>query len=76
VLRPILAAEHPGRSGFRILAAGLDVLLARIQMIDAAQRALGIQYFFAALRASRSSIGSAGLGRVVIAPPEPAPARR
>jgi len=40
-----LAASHPGASGFHILTAGVDGLLTRIQMIDAAQKSLDLQYF-------------------------------
>jgi putative cardiolipin synthase len=45
--RRIAAAslDHDGKSGFRILSAGADGLLARFQMIDAAERTLDLQYF-------------------------------
>ena len=39
------AAEHGGRSGFRIISDGVDAFLIRAQMIDAAQRTLDLQYF-------------------------------
>lgn len=39
------ASEHDGRSGFRILTIGVDGLLVRAQMIDAAERTLDLQYF-------------------------------
>lgn len=35
----------PGQSGFRILSAGLDGLLARIEVIDTARDTLDLQYF-------------------------------
>jgi putative cardiolipin synthase len=40
-----LAMTHSGASAFHILTAGVDGLLARIQMIDAAQKTLDLQYF-------------------------------
>ncbi len=40
-----LAQTHPGTSGFHILSAGVDGLLTRIQLIDAAQKSLDLQYF-------------------------------
>ncbi len=40
-----LARDHAGASGFHILTAGVDGLLVRIQMIDAAQKSLDLQYF-------------------------------
>jgi putative cardiolipin synthase len=44
-----LAKAHGGESGFRMLAAGIDGLTARIEMIDASQRSLDIQsYIFRA----------------------------
>ena len=39
------ARAHDGQSGFRILTAGVDGLLARVQMIDGAERTLDLQYF-------------------------------
>ena len=39
------ARDHPGTSGFHILAVGLDGFQVRAQMIDAAQRTLDLQYF-------------------------------
>lgn len=39
------SAQHEGHSGFRILAVGADGFLARMQMINAAQRTLDLQYF-------------------------------
>ncbi len=39
------AHEHGGASGFRLLNIGVDGFLARVQMIDAAQRTLDLQYF-------------------------------
>ena len=39
------AREHGGSSGFRILNVGVDAFLTRVQMIDAAQRSLDMQYF-------------------------------
>jgi cardiolipin synthase C len=39
------AREHRGNSGFRILSVGVDGFLTRVQMIDAAERTLDVQYF-------------------------------
>ena len=39
------AADHGGRSGFRIISDGVAAFLIRAQMIDAAQRTLDLQYF-------------------------------
>jgi putative cardiolipin synthase len=39
------ASEHDGTSGFRILSVGVDGFLTRVQMIDAAERTLDLQYF-------------------------------
>jgi putative cardiolipin synthase len=39
------AAAHDGHSGFRIITPGMDGLLVRAQMIDAAERTLDLQYF-------------------------------
>jgi len=39
------AHEHNGNSGFRIIPAGADGFLTRIQMINAAERTLDLQYF-------------------------------
>jgi putative cardiolipin synthase len=36
---------HDGTSGFRIITVGIDGFLARVQMIDAAERTLDLQYF-------------------------------
>ena len=40
-----IASEHGGNSGFRIIPAGVDGFLARMQMINAAERTLDLQYF-------------------------------
>jgi putative cardiolipin synthase len=40
-----LSQAHPGASAFHILNVGVDGLLARVQMIDAAQKTLDLQYF-------------------------------
>src|ERR1700682_5604693 len=40
-----LAKAHAGDSGFHILSAGIEGLVARVQMIDASQRSLDIQYY-------------------------------
>lgn len=37
--------EHDGNSGFRIIQAGADGFLIRMQMINAAERTLDLQYF-------------------------------
>ena len=39
------ARAHPGTSAFRMLAVGVDGFLARVQMINAAERTLDLQYF-------------------------------
>jgi cardiolipin synthase C len=41
----IAASAHDAQSGFRIITAGVDGLLLRAQMIDAAERTLDLQYF-------------------------------
>src|SRR5262245_50930960 len=43
-IRPQLA-EHPGQSGFRPLHDGVDALLSRIVLAEAAQRTLDVQYY-------------------------------
>lgn len=40
-----LAEAHAGASGFRLVSAGLDGLAARIELIDAAQRSIDLQYY-------------------------------
>ncbi len=40
-----LSQSHAGASAFHILNVGVDGLLTRIQMIDAAQKTLDLQYF-------------------------------
>lgn len=39
------AREHDGNSGFRIVPVGADGFLIRMQMINAAERSLDLQYF-------------------------------
>ncbi|MGZ5261442.1 MAG: phospholipase D-like domain-containing protein, partial [Burkholderiales bacterium] len=39
------AREHGGHSGYRLLSAGIDGLIARAQMIGAAERTLDLQYY-------------------------------
>jgi putative cardiolipin synthase len=39
------AKAHPGLSGFRLFASGSDAFTLRLQMADAAERTLDIQYF-------------------------------
>jgi len=39
------ANYHDGQSGFRIISDGVDGFLIRVQMIDAAERTLDLQYF-------------------------------
>jgi putative cardiolipin synthase len=39
------AKAHPGLSGFRLFASGTDALALRVQMANAAQKTLDIQYF-------------------------------
>lgn len=39
------AREHSGNSGFRIIPVGADGFLTRMQMINAAERTLDLQYF-------------------------------
>jgi putative cardiolipin synthase len=38
-------AEHPGQSGFHLLPSGMDAFLARIGLMERAQRTLDIQYY-------------------------------
>jgi putative cardiolipin synthase len=40
-----LAGAHAGESGFRLVSTGLDGLTARIELIDAAQRSIDLQYY-------------------------------
>ncbi len=40
-----LAKSHGGDSGFHMLSAGIHGLTARVEMIDAAQRSLDLQYY-------------------------------
>ncbi|HKU86254.1 MAG TPA: phospholipase D family protein [Casimicrobiaceae bacterium] len=39
------AKAHPGLSGFRLFASGTDALALRVQMADAAEKTLDVQYF-------------------------------
>jgi len=39
------ANEHGGNSAFRIITVGVDGFLTRVQMIDAAERTLDLQYY-------------------------------
>jgi cardiolipin synthase C len=39
------ARQHEGKSGFRIITIGVDGFATRMQMIDAAERTLDLQYF-------------------------------
>src|SRR6185436_9142146 len=39
------ARQHGGNSAFRMLAVGVDGFLARVQMVNAAERTLDLQYF-------------------------------
>jgi len=39
------AREHPGNSAFRLLTVGVDGFLSRVQMVNAAQQTIDIQYF-------------------------------
>jgi len=39
------AAQNPGRSGFRIFNVGVDGFLLRLEMIEAAERTLDLQYY-------------------------------
>ena len=44
-------AEHAGLSGFKLLPVGIDSFLLRMEMADAAERTLDLQYFsFSATR--------------------------
>jgi cardiolipin synthase C len=40
-----LSAAHPGDSGFRPLRSGVDALLARLALAEAAERSLDVQYY-------------------------------
>jgi putative cardiolipin synthase len=55
------ARSHPGQSGFRLLSAGTDGFLARLQMIDAAERSLDLEYFIFRQDASGRLLTSAVL---------------
>jgi cardiolipin synthase C len=46
--------EHNGESGFRILPAGVDGLLLRLQLIERARRSLDLQYYI--FRADESGL--------------------
>jgi putative cardiolipin synthase len=37
--------QHAGKSGFRMISTGIDGLLARVEIIDRAQRSLDLQYY-------------------------------
>ena len=37
--------SHPGESGFYLLPSGIDAFVARILLIDAAERTLDMQYY-------------------------------
>jgi putative cardiolipin synthase len=39
------AREHEGNSGFRIITVGVDGFLTRVQLIDAAEQTLDLQYY-------------------------------
>lgn len=39
------ARKHGGNSGFRLLTVGVDGFLTRVQMVNAAERSIDIQYF-------------------------------
>lgn len=39
------ARLHSGKSGFRLLPSGVDGILSRVQMADAAERTLDLQYY-------------------------------
>jgi cardiolipin synthase C len=39
------AREHEGKSGYRIISVGVDGFLMRMEMINAAERTLDLQYF-------------------------------
>jgi putative cardiolipin synthase len=41
----VSAREHGGQSGYRIINVGVDGFLMRMEMIDAAQRTLDLQYY-------------------------------
>jgi len=41
----VAVRQHDGNSGFRILTAGVDGFLTRVQMIGSAQKSLDLQYF-------------------------------
>jgi cardiolipin synthase C len=41
----VAARLHDGNSGFRILTAGVDGFLTRVEMIGSAQKSLDLQYF-------------------------------
>ncbi len=53
------AAGRPDQSGFRILNSGVDGMLARIEMIDAATRTLDMQYYIFRLDRSGGLVAAA-----------------
>ncbi|MDE2455977.1 MAG: phospholipase D family protein [Burkholderiales bacterium] len=55
------AADRPERSGFRILTNGVDGMLARIEMIDAATRTLDLECYIFRLDESGGLIAAAML---------------
>ena len=57
------ARQHPGYSGFRMLSAGVDGFLARVQMANAAERTLDLQYYHSSRRRDRQAAGRRGAAR-------------
>lgn len=41
----VTGARHAGRSAFRLFPSGLDGLLVRLQMVEAAERTIDVQYY-------------------------------
>jgi putative cardiolipin synthase len=44
-LMAAVKAEHPGTSGFKLLPVGIDSFLLRMEMAEAAERTLDVEYF-------------------------------
>ncbi len=53
------AAEHQPASGFRMISAGLDGLLMRVELIDRAEKSLDLQYYIFRSDASGRLVQSA-----------------
>ena len=59
LVQPFLAAElaHGTESGFRLYSVGIDGLLLRLELIDAAHSSLDLQYYVLGNNLSRRPMG-------------------